>query len=165
MEEDGALMLSSVVEACVECATLCTGLGPLTLLWTGDLGADGAAGFSTGAGLGAVTAARTGCAGVTAGEEAALDLTLACSATTCANAGLAVTAVGAGVLTGGGGKGAIPIPAASFAAAAAAAEAYFSVSPGGFVGGGAGFIAGAGIVVDTGGAVCIVAKFGNGDLS
>jgi len=117
--------------------------------------------LSADCGLGAT--ALTGSTGNTAGDDVALDFRLATAAVTCAKAGLAVA--GAGVLFGGGGNGAIPIFAVSLAAAAAAADAYFNVSPGGFVGGGAGFIAGVGIIVATGGAVCIVASAGNGDLS
>jgi hypothetical protein len=125
------------------------------------LGAGIGAFSTTGAGLGAT--ARTGCAGCTAGDDCALDFRLAATTGGSDGAGLAV--VGAGVLFGGGGNGVMPIPAASFAAAAAAAEAYFNVSPGGFVGGGAGFIVGAGVIVVTGGAGCIVASAGSGDLS
>lgn len=50
--------------------------------------------------------------------------------------GVLLCAGGVIPVDGGGGKGAMP----TFAAAAAAADAYFSVSPGGLVGAGAGFI-------------------------
>lgn len=63
---------------------------------------------------------------------------------------------------GAGGNGAIVF---SLAAAAAAAEAYFSVSPGGRVGGGAGFMAeGAGPAGTVEAGVCSVARAGRGDL-
>ena len=65
----------------------------------------------------------------------------------------------------GAGRGLIPILDLSLAAPTAAAEAYFSVSPGGRLGIGAGFIPGS-FGIDTGGGIVLrVASAGNGDFN
>lgn len=105
-------------------------------------------GFSVGSGVDAMRDAN--CTDVTPGEyvEPALDT--------------GRTEDDAGLEPGGGGNGAIPTPLRSLAAAAAAADAYFSVSPGNRVGGGAGFIE-FGVDADVG-TDCRVARTGRGDF-
>lgn len=103
-------------------------------------------------------AALAGCAIDGAGDVATLELTVeACTGVFEDNEG------GIGLL-GGGGSGAIPILPVSLIAAAAAAEAYLRTSPGGLVGGGAGFIVGATVAAVAVGSVCSDAKAGSGDF-
>lgn len=101
----------------------------------------GCSGTLTGTGsAGLAGEGATGCATVTAGDDAALVL----------------------IPPGGGGSGAIPTPFLSLAAAAAAAEAYFKGWPVGIVGKGAGFMDSAALLLELLGVLCNVASGGRG---